>query len=83
MTPPGPAGLLLGMTAPRPPFAALDMPDAASLDAPELCVVVPTFNERDNVPVLAARLASVLRGVAWEAVFVDDDSPDGTAQIVR
>ncbi len=55
----------------------------ASNGAPELCVVVPTFNERDNVPVLAARLANVLDGIAWEAVFVDDDSPDGTAETVR
>jgi dolichol-phosphate mannosyltransferase len=55
----------------------------ASPGAPELCVVVPTFNERDNVPVLAARLASALDGIAWEAVFVDDNSPDGTAEVVR
>jgi len=63
---------------------ALEKPGGAvSAGAPELCVVVPTFNERDNVPVLAARLASVLKGIAWEAVFVDDNSPDGTAEVVR
>ena len=56
---------------------------AVSARPPELCVVVPTFNERDNVPVLAARLARVLDGIAWEAVFVDDNSPDGTADVVR
>ncbi len=62
----------------------LEMPGGdASIGAPELCVVVPTFNERDNVPVLAARLANVLDGIAWEAVFVDDDLPDGTAETVR
>jgi dolichol-phosphate mannosyltransferase len=33
--------------------------------------------------VLAARLAAVLDGIAWEAVFVDDNSPDGTADAVR
>ena len=50
---------------------------------PELCVVVPTFNERDNVDVLVGRLDRTLRGIAWEVVFVDDDSPDGTAEHMR
>src|SRR5262249_13551850 len=49
----------------------------------ELSVIIPTFNEAKNVPLLVERLAEVLSGVAWEAVFVDDDSPDGTASIVR
>lgn len=48
-----------------------------------LTVVVPTFNEARNVPEIVNRLNSVLEGVAWEVVFVDDDSPDGTAEIVR
>lgn len=51
--------------------------------APELAVVVPTLNERDNVPIVVERLNRVLAGVAWEAIFVDDDSPDGTADVVR
>jgi dolichol-phosphate mannosyltransferase len=49
----------------------------------ELTVVVPTFNERENVPVLIVRLSEVLAGIVWEVVFVDDDSPDGTADAVR
>lgn len=49
----------------------------------ELTVVVPTFNERDNVPILVERLNRVLAGIVWEVVFVDDDSPDGTADVVR
>lgn len=49
----------------------------------ELTVVVPTFNESQNVPLVVERLATVLKGVAWEVVFVDDDSPDGTAQVAR
>jgi dolichol-phosphate mannosyltransferase len=51
--------------------------------APELTVVVPTYNENANVPVLVERVANVLAGVAWEIVFVDDDSPDGTSATVR
>ncbi|MFG1291267.1 glycosyltransferase family 2 protein [Xanthobacter versatilis] len=50
---------------------------------PELSVIVPTFNERDNVEVLFAQLEAALDAVAWEAIFVDDDSPDGTADTVR
>ena len=51
--------------------------------APELTVVVPTFKERDNVAELVRRLHLALAGVRWEVVFVDDDSPDGTAEAVR
>jgi dolichol-phosphate mannosyltransferase len=49
----------------------------------ELSVIVPTYNERPNVGELVRRLDEALRGVAWEAVFVDDDSADGTADEVR
>src|SRR5215471_1895484 len=49
----------------------------------ELCVVVPTYNERDNVAILVERLHQVLSGVSWEVVFVDDDSPDGTSAQLR
>ena len=48
-----------------------------------LSVVVPTFNERPNVAELVRRLDVALAGVRWEVVFVDDDSPDGTAAAVR
>jgi dolichol-phosphate mannosyltransferase len=46
----------------------------------ELAVVIPTFNEVDNVEELVRRLHHVLADVAWEAIFVDDDSTDGTAE---
>jgi len=49
----------------------------------ELAVVIPTLNERENVAALVDRLNTVLAGIRWEAVFVDDDSPDGTADLVR
>ncbi len=49
----------------------------------QLTVVVPTFNESANVPTLVSRLEQVLTGVSWEVLFVDDDSPDGTAGVVR
>jgi dolichol-phosphate mannosyltransferase len=49
----------------------------------ELSVVVPTFNERDNVAAVVERLDRTLASIAWEVIFVDDASPDGTAQAVR
>ena len=49
----------------------------------ELSVIVPTFNERENAPELLRRLQACLSDVRWEVIFVDDDSPDGTAQIIR
>ena len=49
----------------------------------ELSVVIPTFNEAGNVGELVRRLESLLHGIAWEVIFVDDDSPDGTAAEVR
>ena len=58
--------------------------DAATVrPAPELSVVVPTFNERANVPLLVERLARLLAFCDWEIIFVDDDSPDGTAAVAR
>ena len=49
----------------------------------ELSVVVPTYNERPNVGELIRRLDVALKDYRWEAVFVDDDSADGTADEVR
>jgi len=48
-----------------------------------LTVVVPAFNERDNIELLVGRLEDALGRTAWEVVYVDDDSPDGTAAAVR
>ena len=51
--------------------------------APELSIVVPTFKEHDNVPLLVEKLARTLEGIDWEVIFVDDNSPDGTAAAAR
>jgi dolichol-phosphate mannosyltransferase len=52
------------------------------MGAVELTVVVPSFNELDNVESLIGRLHAVLNGIEWEVIYVDDDSP-GTAARVR
>jgi len=49
----------------------------------ELAVVIPTFREAGNVDELVRRLDAALAGIGWEAIFVDDHSPDGTAARVR
>jgi dolichol-phosphate mannosyltransferase len=56
---------------------------ATVLGAPELTVVVPCYNERPNVAPLIWKLDAALFGIAWEVVFVDDNSPDGTTAEVR
>ena len=54
------------------------------MDSPlDLTVVIPCYNERANVAPMIARLEAALGGLSWEAVFVDDDSPDGTAAEAR
>src|SRR6201999_2976383 len=54
-----------------------------SAESAELSVVLPTFKERDNVAELVRRLDAALTGLRWEAIFVDDNSPDGTAAAVK
>lgn len=49
----------------------------------EVAVVVPTLNEAANVERLIAKLSAVLAGRGWEVIFVDDNSPDGTSDLVR
>ena len=49
----------------------------------QLSVVIPTYNERGNVAEMIRRLDATLKGSAWEAVYVDDNSPDGTADAVK
>jgi dolichol-phosphate mannosyltransferase len=63
-----------------------ELPDLGPVSvkaAPEITIVVPTLNERANIPILVARLQRLLAGVDWEIVFVDDNSADGTAAVAR
>lgn len=50
---------------------------------PEVSVVVPTFNEAGNVALLVERLTVALDSIAWEVLFVEDDSTDGTIPVLR
>ncbi len=46
-----------------------------------LSVIVPTYQEAANVPVLFERMKTALVGLPWEMIVVDDDSPDGTSDV--
>ena len=62
------------LTLPSPPYIR---------PATALSIIVPTLNERDNVAELVDRLDRCLVGFSWEVVFVDDDSRDGTIEVLR
>jgi dolichol-phosphate mannosyltransferase len=59
--------------------------DAVGIQNPllELSVVIPTYKERQNIAPLLAALQTSLQGINWEVIFVDDHSPDHTADEVR
>jgi dolichol-phosphate mannosyltransferase len=78
-----------GPSRARGPAAIEPRPAAVSRLDPELAaplevaVIVPTFNERENVKELIARVEGALRGISWEMIFVDDDSPDETSAEIK
>jgi dolichol-phosphate mannosyltransferase len=50
---------------------------------PDITVVLPTFNEAGNIPVIVERIVAALGATPCEIIVVDDNSADGTAQIAR
>ncbi len=67
----------------RPDESASATLESSGRRAAELAIVVPAFNERENIVPLVRLLDAALPGIAWEVIFVDDDSPDGTGAAVR
>ncbi len=64
-------------------FELKPIADPATLGQPlALTVVIPTLNEVANVEPLLDRIGIALAGVEWEAMFVDDGSTDGTAELI-
>jgi dolichol-phosphate mannosyltransferase len=51
--------------------------------ASRLSIIVPTLNESENIEPSLALLTAALPDTAWEVIFVDDDSRDGTPERVR
>lgn len=57
--------------------------EKTTLQTLDLAVIVPTYNEIANVEKLAELVSDALAPLRFEIIFVDDHSPDGTAQAVR
>ena len=55
--------------------------EAPGRSKPTVSVIVPTYRESANIPILFERIKRVLDGAPWELVVVDDDSPDGTSSV--
>jgi dolichol-phosphate mannosyltransferase len=73
-----------GDTRPSPPAERPPSLQAEDHRLPlQLAIILPTLNERGNVAPIVARLEQALDGIAWEAIFVDDNSADGTADEAR
>lgn len=56
---------------------------AAAPARPRVSIIVPTYREAENVAPTVAAIERALGDIAWEIIFVDDDSPDGTVAAVR
>ena len=68
----------------RTPASSVGKPQSGTeLPAPNIAVILPTFNERANLPVMIERIARALADEDWEILIVDDNSPDGTSMIAR
>ena len=48
-----------------------------------LSIVIPTYNERENISKILEKLRKSLRNIKYEIIFVDDNSPDGTSDEVQ
>ena len=55
----------------------------SGIEPARLAVIIPIYNEAENIRPLVARLEHALSGISWEAIFVDDDSPDRGSEVAR
>ena len=62
---------------------SVSVDNAGRLQSLDLAVIVPTFNEGANVQIMVDKLLAALDGFRFEIIFVDDNSPDDTAGLVR
>ena len=48
-------------------------------------VILPTYNERENLPIITWLLAKTFKehAIDWELIIVDDNSPDGTQEVAK
>jgi len=48
-----------------------------------LSIVLPTYNERENLPILLERISAACSSLKYEVIIVDDNSPDGTFELAK
>ncbi|MDC3107615.1 glycosyltransferase family 2 protein [Paracoccaceae bacterium] len=48
-----------------------------------ISIIIPTYNEKENISKILEKLEKVLKAIAYEIIFVDDNSPDGTSKEVK
>jgi dolichol-phosphate mannosyltransferase len=53
------------------------------MSANKYSVLLPTYNERENLPVIIWLLAKYLKDVEYEVIIIDDGSPDGTQEVTK
>ena len=56
---------------------------SAATPAPDVSLVIPTYDERENIEQLLPQACAVLDGRRYEILVIDDQSPDGTGDAVR
>ena len=49
----------------------------------DLTIIIPTYNEYQNILPVINAIESALTGHSWQLLFVDDNSPDGTAELIK
>lgn len=49
----------------------------------QITIIIPTFNEKDNISLIINAIRHSLESYPWKIIFVDDDSPDGTASYIK
>jgi dolichol-phosphate mannosyltransferase len=60
-----------------------NLTEAAKPFTKKVSVVLPTYNERDNISEIVGRVIRTIEGIVdYEVIVVDDNSPDGTAEVV-
>jgi len=64
---------------------AINIPPNITSMSDKYSVILPTYNERRNLPVIVWLLARMFEenGLDWEVIIVDDASPDGTQEVAR
>src|SRR4051794_9559188 len=57
--------------------------EAATLNGPIISIIVPVLNEQENIRAVISSLERALENNQWEIIFVDDDSDDGTSEVIK